>query len=180
MTTGSDLPEQLTPVVLANLLALHSNGAMRHMRRRRLRWDDQNGLQFVRGKSGWVGQVVSLKGMPISLDELYDLLKESYQDYPLYVVKQIIIAADEDGHFDERVRYFRGSRRRLPAILVPTDWTLNSDCSNVSTGILRHAKRLRRFMQENRIDATEFQNVPWLLEVVQSEFLELRGPSGKR
>lgn len=169
--TGSDLPEQLTPVVLANVLVLHSNGLIRHMRRRRLRWEDPESIHVARGKSGWVGQVVSSKGMPISLDELSDLLKDSYQDYHLHVVKQIIIATDEDGDFDERVHYFEGTRRRLPAILVPTDWTLNTDCRNVSTGILRHAKRLRRFMQENRIDETEFQNVPWLLEVVQSDFL---------
>ena len=170
--TGSDLPEQLTPVVLANVLVLHSDGLIRHMRRRRLRWDDPDSIHVARGKAGWVSHLVSTKGVPIALDELSNLLSESYQDYADHVVKQIIIATDEDGDFDERVRYFEGTRRRLPPILVPKDWTLNSECSNVSTGILRHAKRLRRFIQENRIDATEFQNVPWLLEVVQSEFLD--------
>ena len=168
---GSDLPKQLTPIVLANVLVLHSNGLIRHMRRRRLRWDGPEGTLLARGKAGWVGHLIHSKGVPISLDELSDLLKESYQDYHLHVVNQIILATDEDGDFDEKVRYLEGTRRRLPAMFVPTDWTLNSDCSNVSNGILRHAKRLRRFMQENRIDATEFQNVPWLLEVVQSDFL---------
>ena len=168
---GSELPKQFTPIVLANVLVLHSNGLIRHMRRRRLRWDASDGVHVARGKAGWVSHLVRSIGMPISLDELSNLLKESFQDYHLHVVNQIIIATDEDGDFDENVRYVEGTRRRLPAMLVPTDWTLNSDCSNVSTGILRHAKRLRRFMQEHRIDATDFQSVPWLLEVVQSEFL---------
>jgi hypothetical protein len=171
--TGDELPEQLTPVVLANVLVLHSDGRIRHMRRRRLRWDHPDGLHVTRGKSGWVGHVVSLKGIPVTLDELSELLKESFQDYPIHVVKQIHIAADEDGEFDERVRYFEGTPRRLPAMLVPTNWTLNPDCGNVSPGILRHAKRLRRFLFENRMDATEFANVPWLLDVVQSEFLSV-------
>jgi hypothetical protein len=169
--TGDGLPQQLTPIVLANVLVLNSDGRIRHMRRRRLRWDHPAGAHVARGKSGWVGHVVSLKGIPVTLDELSGLLQEFYQDYPFHVVQQINLAADEDGEFDERVRFIEGTRRRLPALLVPTHWTLNPDCSNVSPGILRHAKRLRRLLLEKLMDATEFRHVPWLLKIVRSEFL---------
>ena len=165
--TGLDIDPGLTPVGLANALVQHSDGTITHMRRRRLRWDRSSEGSVARGKVGWVEHVVGLAGTPVVLEELPQLLADYYQDYARHVIQQLMSAADDEGGKSGRVQYISSTNRRIPPFIVPVDWTLNDECSNVSPETLKYARHLKNLLAVNDLHEDDFKQVPWLYEVIR-------------
>ena len=114
----STFPMGLDEIILADVLVAHSKGQIRNMRRRRLRWDD-NESPVAKGKNGWVASYVNQANMAITVDELDELLRESFQDYANYVLEQIKPADDEDGDSIDSFEVVKIPRIRLPLIATP-------------------------------------------------------------
>ena len=114
------LPPEVSPFVLARKLVAHSEGMIRVMRRRRLRWDESEGAPPVRGKVGWIGHVVTKAAIPMTIRELDTALRAFYQDYEWYVLSQISVDDEEDGEHFCGARIVPGYTKYLPAIIVTT------------------------------------------------------------
>lgn len=162
---GANLPESVTPFILADMLVKLSGGLIHTMKRRRLRWDATSTGLTARGKRGWVGQVVSEFGRPLVLSELNGLLRQHYQDYADYVVNQIVTAM-EDGEADDRVQFVSELGHSIPTLVVPSNWTLDSVHNNVSEEILEVVRRLARQVRSRRMALDELKSVNWLMTLV--------------
>jgi hypothetical protein len=114
----STFPMGLDEIILADVLVAHSEGRIRNMRRRRLRWDDDES-PVAKGKNGWVASYVNSVNMAITVDELDELLRESFQDYANYVLEQIKPADDEDGDSTDSFEVVKIPRIGLPLIATP-------------------------------------------------------------
>ena len=132
---GSALSPSVTPFVLASTLTRHSDGLVRHMRRRRLRWDSANGSIPVRGKRGWVDHLATVAGVPMTLDELDAALRRSFQDYESYVLQQLNLDEDEEGAGSYGCRFVSGVSHVVPGILIPRGWELDLATGNISEGV---------------------------------------------
>lgn len=161
------LPEAITPHVLADMLVKLSGGLIRTMRRRRLRWDQEILGVSVRGKRGWVGHVVAEFGQPMLLSELADRLRDYYQDYADHVVNQLTTITDEDGEIDDRAQFVTGLGQRVPIVVIPTNWALDSTHDNVSDGVAKVARRLARQVKSERLALDELESVGWLRQLVE-------------
>ena len=147
---GASLPPLITPYVFADMLVVHGDGVIRHMRRRRLKWEAAApGLQAW-GKRRWVGHVVTEAGKPIVLAELDTALRAYYQDYADYVIQQIhynhYSIDDDAGGSDKRVAFITNLGPGIPIIAAPIDWQLDvaADPPNVSPGVLEVVSQLRQ------------------------------------
>ena len=125
----------VTPFILASTLTRHSDGLVRPMRRRRLRWDSADGSIPVRGKRGWVDHLATVAGVPMTLDELDTALRGSFQDYESYVLQQLNLDEDEEGEGNYGCRFVPGVSNRIPGILIPGGWEFDLARQNVSEGI---------------------------------------------
>ena len=161
------LPEAVTPHVLADMLVKLSGGLIRTMRRRRLRWDQEILGVSVRGKRGWVGHVVTEFGRPMLLSELACRLRDFYQDYADHVVNQLTTITDEDGEIDDRAHFVTGLGQRVPIVVMPTHWALDSKQDNVSDGVAKVARRLARQVRSERLTLDELESVGWLRSLVE-------------
>lgn len=139
---GGRLPANVTPIILSDMLIRLSNDMIRTMRRRRLRWDTADGSVPVRGKRGWMNEVVARAGGPITFEELQAGLGEAYQDYEDYVFSQIAADDSEDGPDRLTFRMTPGHSSRIPRFYIPENWELNSECTNVSKSTLAFARRV--------------------------------------
>lgn len=176
---GANLPESVTPFILADMLVKLSGGLIHTMKRRRLRWDATSTGLTARGKRGWVGQVVSDFGRPLVLSELNGLLRQHYQDYADYVVNQIVTAM-EDGEADDRVQFVSELGHSIPTLVVPSNWALDSAQDNVSEEILQVARRLARQVRSGRLALGELKSVGWLMTLVERHQSEKAATSGER
>ncbi|MSR80087.1 MAG: hypothetical protein EXS11_05105 [Gemmataceae bacterium] len=96
---GASLPSILNPFNFTSIIIRQSNGLIRTMRRRRLRWDSSNGSVPVLGKNGWIKKVIKGLEKQPSLVEITLLMKEFYQDYKAHVFQQADLESldDEEG-----------------------------------------------------------------------------------
>lgn len=166
------LPDGVTPLVLADMLVKLSDGLIRPMRRRRLRWDGVSTGLVVRGKRGWVGLVVTEFGRPLVLSELDALLRQHFQDYADYVINQLATIADEEGEIAERVQFVSELGHGIPTLVVSTNWTLDSAQDNVSEGVVEVVRQLARQVRSGRLALDELKSVGWLMTLVERHTLE--------
>jgi hypothetical protein len=165
---GAELPSSVTPYVLADMLVLVSDGLVRHMRRRRLRWDSVALGVRARGKRGWVGHVVAEAAVPMLLSELDAALRHYYQDYADHVIDQLCYKKDDDeGDEDSRVAYVTQLGYGIPVIAVPAGWQLQADHSNVSPGVREVAARVRQTLDAGSARDVDFPSAPWLAALIK-------------
>lgn len=160
------LPSTVSPFVLASKLVRHSDGLIRVMRRRRLRWDDGDGVPAARGKLGWVGYVIAEAGVPMTMRELDTALRCYYQDYEWYVLSQITFDEDEDGDRFCGAKIAAGYAKYLPAIVVPIGWHLDMSKENVSEEIKLLVARIIAAGRKRGYPKNVLEDVPWLVELV--------------
>jgi len=170
---GASLPPVLTPYVLADMLVVHSDGMIRHMRRRRLHWEAAApGLQ-ARGKRRWIGHVVTEAGHPMVLAELDVALRAYYQDYADYVIQQVhyrhYSIDDDAGGSDNRVAFVTHLGPGIPVIAFPIDWELDANHGNVSAGVLQVVEQLRSKISAGEMNPSALRLTPWLNDLVRGE-----------
>ena len=161
------LPSTVSPFILANKLVRHSEGMIRVMRRRRLRWDDGDGVPPARGKLGWVAYVIDEARVPITIRELDSGLRQYYQDYEWYVLSQINFNEDEDGDRFCPAQIVPGYTKYLPAIIVPTGWRLDVSKENVSDEIKLLVAKIIAAGRKRGYPKKVLEDVPWLVELVE-------------
>ena len=161
------LPDSVSPFVLQDLLIGHSNGVIRRMRRRRLRWDCADDSIPVRGKRGWVGYAVRQANIPMTIEELGAELREYYQDYEFYVLQQLTLIDDDDeGEGFSGAEFFSGIPHRVPPIVLPDSWTLDLGGENVSQAIKLIAGKIVDVGRRKGFPKSELETIPWLIELV--------------
>lgn len=169
---GAALPPLITPYVLADMLVVHGDGVIRHMRRRRLQWEAAAPDLQAWGKRRWVGHVVTEAGKPIVLAELDTALRAYYQDYADYVIQQIHYnhySIDDDvGGSDKRVAFITHLGPGVPIIAAPIDWQLDVDANppNVSPGVMEVVSQLRANIAAGVMDRSVLSLTPWLADLV--------------
>ncbi len=161
------LPEHVTPFILASMLVHHSGGIIRHMRRRRLRWDCADVTLPIRGKNGWIDFVVSAANVPMLFDELDAELRKYYQDYERYVISQLTTDSDEDGRGLSETIIIPGLSTRLPVIYVPRSWKLNASADNISEGVRLLSARIIAATGTARFARLHLQKIPWMVQVCE-------------
>lgn len=171
---GASLPALITPYILADMLVVHGDGVIRHMRRRRLKWEAVGpGLQAW-GKRRWVGHVVTEAGKPIVLAELDTALRAYYQDYADYVIQQIhynhYSIDDDAGGSDKRVAFITNLGPGIPIIAAPIDWQLDvaADPPNVSPGVLEVVSQIRAKIAAGEMNPSSLRLTPWLATLVHA------------
>ena len=161
-----ELPSAVSPFILASKLVLHSDGMIRGMRRRRLRWDDSDRIPPARGKLGWIGYVITKVGVPMTLRELDGALRTYYQDYEWYVLSQLSVDDEEDGEHFCGARITSGYTKYLPAIIVPCEWHLDVAKENVSEEIKLLIAKIIAAGTKGKYPKKVLEDVPWLVELV--------------
>lgn len=162
---GVALPPNVPPFLLASMLTRHSDGLIRTMRRRRLRWDCADDSIPVRGKRGWISFIAMRAGVPLTLDEMDSGLRESFQDYESYVIQRLNLDDDEEGESTAECRIVAGVMKRIPAIVIPVSWELDLKRENVSEGIKRLATRIISSATEKPFPRYALRRVPWLVSL---------------
>ena len=164
---GATLPAAVTPFVLASTLVRHSEGAVRHMRRRRLRWDSADGSIPVRGKRGWIDHLTSRAGVPMTYEELDTTLRGSFQDYASFVLKQLHLADDEEGETEPGYQYVPGVAKVVPGILVPRGWQPDPHAANVSPGVRQVAAKIAALSARSPFPKAHLAAVPWMARLCE-------------
>lgn len=134
----SVFPLGVNEIILADVLVAHSKGRIRNMRRRRLRWNGEQGPSAL-GKNGWVSKVVNKVNMAITVDELDEALREHYQDYAGYVLDQLASTDEEDGDNSATFEVLKIPRSGLPVIISPANSKLTREddpASLLTTSVL--------------------------------------------
>lgn len=160
------LPPTVGPFVLADLLTLHSDGVIRSMRRRRLRWDTPTSPP-ARGKRGWVDYVVRELGMPITIPELDIGLRKWFQDYERYVLGQLSCDDDEEGDSYSGFQTVNGAAGGLPVMFVPFGWRLNADRSNVSDDVRSLATDILTGTRRSKLIRADLRSLPWMMDLCE-------------
>ena len=149
------------------------------MRRRRLRWDSADGSIPVRGKRGWVDHLVTVAGVPITIEELDAALRGSYQDYESYVLQQLGIDEDEEGERNYGYRLVPGVANRIPGILIPRGWELDLARQNVSDGICRLVAKIVATSTRSAYPKASLRRLPWMVRLCEHvAFGEMRWEEG--
>ncbi len=167
---GVGLPAAWSPTVFATLLMRHSGGAIRAMRRRRVRWDTPGGTVPPRGKRGWVAEVLVRAGGPMTMEEMDGRLRAFYQDYEGYVLAQLT----DDGDGDEaasgpRFHTTSAVSRRFPKLFIPEGWSLDPTGATVSEGVRQFARRVLAAKGVFRYARAELQEAGWLVQLCEIE-----------
>lgn len=162
---GSTLAPSVTPFVLASTLTRHSDGLVRHMRRRRLRWDSADESIPVRGKRGWIDHLATVAGVPIILDELDAALRGRFQDYEAYVLQQLNFDEDEEGEGSCGCRFVSGVSHVVPAILIPGGWELDLATMNVSEGVELLVAKIVSMSTRSPFPKAYLRRLPWLVRL---------------
>ena len=164
---GATLPQQLDAIVLADLLIKASNGLIRPMRRRRLRWDHEHSQINAKGKIGWVNHAVERYGRPVVLGELRSLLAEWYQDYAAYVVNQLGSTIGEEEGQSLSVIWQTSAVSSVPTIVQPASWALDEAGENVSAEIRHLTSRLIKQAQHGALSKSKLQSIPWMIPLIE-------------
>jgi len=164
---AATLSPAVTPFVLASTLVRHSDGIVRHMRRRRLRWDSADGSIPVRGKRGWVDHLATLARVPMTFDELDAALRGSFQDYESYVLKQLNLEEEEEGESNYGCQFIPGVSHVVPAILIPRGWELDLATSNVSEGVRLVVAKIVSMSTRTPIPKSYFRRLPWMVRLCE-------------
>lgn len=126
------LCSETDPFALARMLVrvtrVGTDGLIRTMRRRRLRWDPKD-APCALGKLRWIGEVLARCGQPLTADELSAEMSRVYQRYNDSVYVQL---PPTTAYGFTRLS---GSKSGKPVIFVRSDWEPNADGSNVSGGV---------------------------------------------
>jgi hypothetical protein len=180
------LPASVTPHALADMLVKTSDGLIRPMRRRRLRWDEESVGIPARGKRGWVGYLVMECGKPMLLSELAFRLRENYQDYADYVVNQLTMIGDEDGETDDLAKFITGVSPQFPTVVLPTNWRDSSRVDDVTPAVANAIRQLAREIHFKRVILEELNAPDWLKTRVTAHLTTLqtfpndKGPAPRR
>lgn len=169
---GATLALPITPFILASMLVQISEGLIRHLRRRRLRWDAADPSLEVRGKRGWVNHLVAHAGVPMLLEELDAGLRLNYQDYESYIIDQLFMTLNEDNEEGDTscgARIIPGTMKRVPTIVIPGDWKLDLGRENVSEGIKLLVAKIIHYSTKNKYSKRHLRRVPWLIELVEHQ-----------
>lgn len=165
---NAKLPKSISPFILGDTMIRQSGKKIRAMRRRRLRWDSSfDTTNTAKGKRGWVDFVVSQQTVPIVIYELPELLREFYQDYEPSAIDQLNLDNDEDGVAEHSVTMHSCIAHKLPAILVPDNWSLDQARDNVSPGVKLAVVRAISLVRDNRISLNELKHLPWFVQLIQ-------------
>jgi hypothetical protein len=164
---GSTLSVSVTPFLLASTLTRHSDGLVRHMRRRRLRWDSADGSIPVRGKRGWIDYISTVKRVPITLDELDAALRDNFQDYESYVIQQINLDEDEEGAGSYGCRFISGVSHVVPGMLIPRDWELDPVTMNVSEGVRQAVTKIVAMSTRSPFSKEYLRRLPWMVKLCE-------------
>lgn len=164
---GAKLPAALTPFVLARMFVVHSDGLVRPMRRRRLRWDAPRGSIRPRGKCGWVDHVATTAGVPLTFDELDAALRVHFQDYEWYVLKQLDQLDDEEGETEFGYQYLQGVSNAVPGMLIPAGWEFDSSLVNVSAGVRLAVAKLVRMSKRAPVPKGYLRRIPWMIRLCE-------------
>lgn len=160
------LHPETNPFVLSDMVVRLTNGLIRPMRRRRLRWDNDSMLHNAKGKRGWIEHVVNLKGMPIVLDELGGLLNVVFQDYATYALAQLNLDSEEDGSTEFSVALIPGVPHKVPQLIVPERWSFDSVSENVSDGVKIAVARAVVSAKDGTLSRSDLAHIPWFAELV--------------
>jgi len=170
---GASLPPFITPYVLADMLVVHGDGVIRHMRRRRLQWEAAAPGSQAWGKRRWVGHVVTEAGKPLVLAELDAALRAHYQDYAEHVISQLhyhhYSINDDAGGADKRVEFVTNLGPGIPIIVAPIDWQLDADEPKMSPGVLEVVEHIRKKVADGDMNPGSLRLTPWLAELVGVE-----------
>jgi hypothetical protein len=158
------LPIELTPFAFQEVLVSHSDGLIRRMRRRRLRWDADHTIP-ARGKIGWISYISRRAAIPMTIEEMQKELRKFYQDYEPYVLQQLSLD-DEDGDASIGVSLFGGIPHRVPPLIVPDDWELNCSAENVSEQSKMIASKIVDIGRRKGFPKGELNELPWLITFV--------------
>ena len=161
------LSAHITPFVLAVTLIRHSDGLVRHMRRRRLRWDSADGSIPIRGKRGWIDHVATGAGMPMTFEEFDTALKGVYQDYEPYSLKQLHADEEEDGETGHGYQFVPGVSHVVPAVLIPGGWELDADGANVSPGVRRAVAKIVSMAARSPFPKSHLDGLPWMVRLCE-------------
>jgi hypothetical protein len=164
---GAALPPALTPFILASTLVRHSDGLVRPMRRRRLRWDSADGSVSVRGKVGWVDHVTYLASTPLTLDELDAALRTHFQDYEPYVLKQLNLTEDEEGLANVGYSFVPGISNVIPTMVIPSGWKLDLNATNVSEGVRLVVAKVVSMGSRQPFPRSYLRRLPWMVELCE-------------
>ncbi len=162
---GAAVAGSVTPFVLASTLVRHSEGLVRHMRRRRLRWDSADGSIPVRGKRGWVDHVTALAGVPMTFDELDDALRAHFQDYEPYVLKQLNLNEDEEGEASFGYQFLPGVSHVVPTMIIPRGWELDLTAQNVSEGVRLTVAKIVSMSTRSPFPRQYLRRLPWMIRL---------------
>ena len=160
------LRPETTPFILADMVVRLTNGKIRPMRRRRLRWDGPGLLNQAKGKRGWVEHVVNSNGVPIILDELGGLLNAFYQDYAPYALAQLNLDSEEDGCNELGVSLIAGVPHKVPQLIVPENWAFNLQEENVSEGVKIAIARAVVSAKQGTLIQSDIAHIPWFSKLV--------------
>ena len=158
------LPDALSPLALQEVLASHSDGLIRRMRRRRLRWDSDHTIP-ARGKIGWVSYVSRRAGFPMTVEEMQKEMRKFYQDYEPYVLQQLSLD-DEDGEESNGASTFAGVPHRVPPLIIPDDWQLDCNSENVSEQLKLVASKIVDIGRRRGFPKSELDEIPWMVALV--------------
>ena len=164
---AATLSPSVTPFVLASTLVRHSDGIVRHMRRRRLRWDSADGSIPVRGKRGWVDHLATVARVPMTFDVLDAALRGSFQDYESYVLKQLNLEEEEEGESSYGCQYIPGVSHVVPAILIPRGWELDLAASNVSEGVRLVVAKIVSISTRSPFPKEYLRRLPWMIRLCE-------------
>lgn len=164
---GASLASSVTPFVLAGTLVRHSDGIVRHMRRRRLRWDSADGSIPVRGKRGWVDHLATVARVPMTFDELDAALRGSFQDYESYVLKQLNLDEEEEGESSYGCQYIPGVSHVVPAILIPRGWKLDLGAVNISEGVRLAVVKIVSMSTRSPFPKAYLRRLPWMVQLCE-------------
>jgi hypothetical protein len=164
---AATFPPDLTAFVLAHLLLSQSNGLIRHMRRRRLRWTSADGLIPVRGKRGWINQVVQAAAVPMTLAELDTALRGWFQDYEAFALNQVFFHEVEDGEPTYGCQFINSSSTIIPPLVVPRGWELDLATVNVSAGVRNVVAQIVNLSQQAPFPKAHLRQIPWLVRLCE-------------
>ena len=166
--TGAALAPALTPFILAGVLVGHSEGLVRIMRKRRLRWERAGGTLPARGKMGWIDHLATAAGVAMTLDELDAVLREHYQDYEPWVLKQLHLADEDEGESAHGFCYLPGTSKWVPGMILPSGWHFDPAAPNISDGVKQTVARIVDASARAPIAKELLRRIPWMIPLCEA------------
>jgi DNA repair protein RadC len=162
---NASISNNISAFMLSSLLIKFSNGKIRPMRRRRLRWNDFNESQSALGKTGWINYIVKNECKPLTLEELDVLLNRYYQDYKFYVIQQLpkYQGENDEGVTNQEYHFFDGIPRVIPPIIIPNNWVPSQSNHTWSDGVNVVSNMVSSLPQDSDAFVKAQAEIPWII-----------------